>query len=391
MPMGRPPIGWSAFLQTVAASLGVQASFLSTPTSVFATFEGDKSDDAVVTRLLRLDAGELNLGKLVEFDEIMKSVEHGRVTPRAAMPLLDSIAVAPSRYGNGLATLAFAVAAAGAAGLLGGGVVDIACSAVIGVALAFVGRGFPRRPDAVGALEPLSAFVAAMLAALAATLAPTVDVSVVTISSLIILVPGLALTMGLAELASRHLVSGMARLAGAAAVFFTMLFGVALGWRVGGGLAEAIGVAAVEVADRGVSPLLQWGIIGVSPIAFAVLFEARTREFLPIWLTSVAAFAAATAGAVILGPDLGPFLGALTAGVGGNLYGRLVDRPGLVPMTPAILLLVPGSLGFRSLTSFLHKDAVLGVDWAFQTGMVAASLVGGLLIANVVLPPRRVL
>jgi uncharacterized membrane protein YjjB (DUF3815 family) len=60
-------------------------------------------------------------------------------------------------------------------------------------------------------------------------------------------------------------------------------------------------------------------------------------------------------------------------------------------MTPGILLLVPGSLGFRSLTSFLDDQALLGTEWAFQTGLVAVALVGGLLAANVVLPPRRVL
>jgi len=60
-------------------------------------------------------------------------------------------------------------------------------------------------------------------------------------------------------------------------------------------------------------------------------------------------------------------------------------------MTPGIFMLVPGSFGFRSLTSFLEKDALMGIDFAFQTGLVAISLVGGLLAANVFLPPRRVM
>ena len=67
------------------------------------------------------------------------------------------------------------------------------------------------------------------------------------------------------------------------------------------------------------------------------------------------------------------------------------DRPSLVVQTPAILLLVPGSLGYLSLTSFLDRDALAGIEGAFRTGLVAISLVGGLLAANVVLPPRRVL
>jgi hypothetical protein len=41
--------------------------------------------------------------------------------------------------------------------------------------------------------------------------------------------------------------------------------------------------------------------------------------------------------------------------------------------------------------SFLDRESVAGVELAFQTGLVAAALVSGLLAANVLLPPRRVL
>jgi uncharacterized membrane protein YjjB (DUF3815 family) len=86
-----------------------------------------------------------------------------------------------------------------------------------------------------------------------------------------------------------------------------------------------------------------------------------------------------------------PFLGALAVGVVGNAYARTADRPALVAITPGLLVLVPGSLGYRSLTSFLEQGVVEGMDGAFRTGFVAISLVCGLLAANLVLPPRRIL
>jgi len=129
----------------------------------------------------------------------------------------------------------------------------------------------------------------------------------------------------------------------------------------------------------------------LTPLAFAIILEARPREFGVVLAVSLAGYTAARLGYRLLGPDIGPFLGALVVGVGSNLYARRANRPAMVPMTPGILLLVPGSLGFRSLTSFLDQEAVAGMAWAFQTGLVAVSLVGGLLAANVVLPPRRVL
>ena len=59
--------------------------------------------------------------------------------------------------------------------------------------------------------------------------------------------------------------------------------------------------------------------------------------------------------------------------------------------TPGILILVPGSLGYRSLTAFVNQDALEGLELAFATFLVAMSLVGGLLAANALIPPRRIL
>jgi len=198
----------------------------------------------------------------------------------------------------------------------------------------------------------------------------------------------LTLTTGFTELATRHLVSGIARVAGAGAVFLTLLFGVALGWRLG---LAVVGPPVTTEGGEALAPWIIWVVACVTPIAFAIILEARPREFGVVFAASLAGYFAARLGYEWLGPDLGPFLGALVVGVASNLYARRVNRPGLVPMTPGILLLVPGSLGFRSLTSFLDEEAIAGMSWAFQTGMVAVSLVGGLLAANIVLPPRRVL
>jgi uncharacterized membrane protein YjjB (DUF3815 family) len=60
-------------------------------------------------------------------------------------------------------------------------------------------------------------------------------------------------------------------------------------------------------------------------------------------------------------------------------------------VVPGLMLLVPGSVGFRSLASLLERDVVAGVDTAFSMLMVAVALVAGLLSANALVPPRKVL
>ena len=382
---GTPAYRLERVLQKVAQALSVEGAFLSTPTSVFVSLGSGPRKEV---HLLRGESGEVNLGKLVEFDEVMEDVEHGRLRPGEAVARLDAIAEARSRYPRVVALLGYATACASAAHFFAGGAWEIALAFVLAAVTFLLARLVPRRPDVVGLYEPLAAFLVGFLALAFTRLVQPIDDRAVMLASLIVLLPGLTLTTGLTELAARHLVSGMARIAGAAAIFLTLLVGVALAWRVG----EALLPAAGELMPAArLAPWTIWISVLVAPFAFAILFETRPREIPVVFVTSVFGYAAARAGATWLGADLGPFVGAFSIGLASNLYARWTNRPALVPLTPGILLLVPGSLGFRSLTSFLTEDALVGMRGAFETGIVAASLVGGLLAANVVLPPRRVL
>ena len=55
------------------------------------------------------------------------------------------------------------------------------------------------------------------------------------------------------------------------------------------------------------------------------------------------------------------------------------------------MVLVPGGVGFRSVSSLLRRDVVAGVGTAFSMVLVAAALAGGLLLASLVVSPRRAL
>jgi uncharacterized membrane protein YjjB (DUF3815 family) len=106
-----------------------------------------------------------------------------------------------------------------------------------------------------------------------------------------------------------------------------------------------------------------------------------------IALVSTIGFMGARAGAAALGASVGGFVGALLLGVMGNWYGRLYQQPTLTVTAPALTLLVPGSVGFRSISALMHNDVVGGVDTLITMLVVAASLVAGLLTANVLVRP----
>ena len=101
------------------------------------------------------------------------------------------------------------------------------------------------------------------------------------------------------------------------------------------------------------------------------------------------AFAGARAGSQWLGVEMGALCGALLLGIASNLYARWRARPASVTLVPGLMLLVPGAVGFRSISSLLQSDVVSGMEAAFRMGVTGVALVTGLLIANTLLPSRR--
>ena len=381
---GSPAHRLEEAMLSLSARLGLTGQFFSTPTAMFASF-GDGTAQRTV--LLRVEPGDVDLEKLSRLDAVLTRVLHGSLTPRRASEQVDVIVAAPTRYGPVLSTLAFALASASAARFFGGGLSEIAATFAIGLGIGLLALLVGGRPNAGRLFEPLAALGAALGAVLWSAAVQPVAYEQVVLGALIVLIPGLTLTVSLAELASRHLVSGSARLAGAAIVFLTIGFGVALGQR----LAHALLGALPAVEPTALPAWTEGAALVIAAVAFTVLFRARPQDAGWILLASCLALGGARLGTALLGPQIGAFLGAVLVGVGSNLFARLRNRPSAIPQMPGLILLVPGSIGFRGMASLLDQDTLTGVQAAFTMSLVAIALVTGLLVANVLMPPRRAL
>jgi uncharacterized membrane protein YjjB (DUF3815 family) len=71
-----------------------------------------------------------------------------------------------------------------------------------------------------------------------------------------------------------------------------------------------------------------------------------------------------------------------------NGLARYSGRPAATTLVPGLLVLVPGSFGFRSVQALLNHDVVSGVEIGFSTTMTAMALVTGLFLANLTVAPR---
>ena len=124
-------------------------------------------------------------------------------------------------------------------------------------------------------------------------------------------------------------------------------------------------------------------------LAFSVLLKADRRDIPWVVAAAFAALLGARGGARLVGPELAPFFGSFGVAVAGWIYNRRTSRPTNVVVAPGVLVLVPGSIGFRSIAALMDDRTVAGIDAAFAAILTAVALVVGLLIANVVLPARR--
>ena len=375
----------------VARRLGLYCEVFSNPTGIILSFADPvRGQYDGITRVLRLDPGEQNLARLAATDAIAEDVLAGRLAPKdgqAALLALD--APAPRRQAV-LSALAFGLSAAAVAALLGAGGVDIATAGGIGVLIGVFAVLSSGRPQLIEAQEAIAALVATLLAAAVATFVAPLSLKTVVVSSLIVLMPGLMLTNAVSELASRQLVSGTARFAGAMMILLQLTFGTVAATQI----VRLLGWQPQDAPPVLPSRPAELGALLVGSFAFAVLFRASRRDVLLVMGSALFGYAVTRAGGAWLGMSTGgfaggAFLGGMAVAAVSNLYGRLANRPGALVRVPGIILLVPGSVSFRSLGFVMERDVFLGLDTAFVVVSTLVAIVAGLLFGNLLVPSRR--
>lgn len=365
-------------MERASVALGVPARFFSTPTSLFVTF--DNRDHS--TRLIRVQPAGLDLRRLSQLFALQQAVESRGMESREALDRLLEIERATNDPSWPVSVISFGLVAACTAVFMGSGGAAVAASGSIGTLVGLVAVGLGRWGHPEHLVNVLAAFTATLLANLVQWWLPFGAVERTVLASLIVLLPGLSVTVSINELATQNLASGTARMAGALTTFLTLAFGFVMGQ----GLINKLLVvpAAITAEPLGIG----WvgGALVLVSLCFVVLFRAAGRDFPWILLAAGLAFGAIRISGIYLGPYSAVWVAALVAGLASNLFARFTNRPAAVMLMPAMIMLVPGSLGFFSLSAFAQEDVEGGLRAAFQMTLIAVSIVAGLLVSNAILP-----
>jgi uncharacterized membrane protein YjjP (DUF1212 family) len=381
-------------VRSVAIAIGARCEIWSTPTGILMSLsDATVTQGTQETRVLRLEPGEIHLGALAKLDAISEEVVKGTMSLDGAWEAMHALDV-PSTVRQQLATVAaFGLAAASVAGLLRTGWIDVAVAGSIGLLIGWIALLTQTRPHLGAAFEAVAAIIATTLATAFAHFVAPLSLQTVIVAALIVLMPGLSLTTAVSELASQQLVTGTARFAGAMTVLLKLTFGsvaasqlmLALGWAPLAGTPESL-PRQVEIAATIAAAL-----------SFAVLFRAQRRDVLLVMGSAILGYVLTRLGSTWFGSVAsGTFAGAvffasLSMGALSNLYGRVWNRPGALVRVPGIMLLVPGSVGFRALAFVMERDYTLGFDTLVAVLSALLALVAGLLFGSLLIPPRRYL
>ena len=369
-------------LSEVAVKLDLPAQFLVTPTSIVTSLGAEER--AQVT-LLRLDQGEVDLAKLSDLHDVLRDFFTGRLACGEAAERVEKIEDQAPLYGPAVRVASFGVASAVVSMFFGGGVPESAVAFGLGIVVGLLVFSADRLPRFALVLPAVAGIVCSFGSqAIAYSVHPLVP-SIPTLAGLIVLLPGLTLTIAVNELAHRHLVSGSARLTSALITFLQIGFGMALGNALAALLFGEIGAAPLS---RLPLAILTAALV-INALALSVLFRARLKDAPVVLVATATAYLGARYGTEYLGLELGTCLGAYCLGTVSTVISRWRDIPSATPVMPGLLLLVPGSLGFKSLWALLANDVVSGVEAGFTMAMIALALVTGLFLANITIEPRK--
>ena len=382
---GTPTHRLERILVKTTELLGLKGSFVVSPTSMSFVFWQAGSEEEY-THIARVEPSGLDLNRLAYTHQLAEEVLSGKVTLAQGLERLNKIEKLPNPYRRWLEFIAWGSLSASFAVVCGGNLLDMlvaACWGWVVFGFDFIARRKKRMEEM---LEPLSAVVIAFGSSGLKALGLEINISIVVLSGIIVFIPGLSLTIGLRELAARHLVSGTARIMDAGMTLFKLYFGAILGLALAQLLWPSTPNPPLTTTDH-------WSYylaILLLAVSLLIIFKISHKDALWGLLAGVIAYSGTVFGSNVLGSNLGGLIGALIVGLYANLYGYWKNKPTQIVLLPGLVLLVPGSKAYLGIDRLVAgQDALASAVNGAQVLLAFMSIIAGLIFANAILPPRE--
>ena len=372
----------TSYLEKVSKSLGIEGSFMITPSYINFVFETD-GELGQQSRFEMMGPTTFEMTKLARISLLVRRVVDGSISLVEGEKQLGVIDRDSPAFGNLPVGIGYALSGAGFAVLMSVSWFDVFLAALLSLMVYAMVLSAGRGGWLAKNLEISCAFTASVAANIAAHLVPGSNAFMVTLCAVIVLIPGLALTLGLFELLGKHVISGMTRLVDGVMVTLKLFIGAAVGAALVGVLISVPPPVEPPAAD----PVWPWVFVPALMVGLALVFQIRPKDMGWTILGGLLAYIG-----IVLGSSAGywqgSFVGALLLGIYANVFAWKLNRPTSVVMMAAIMVLVPGASAYRGLYALQTGGFASGVAAEWQVAVNVFAIIAGLLVAYSLVPPK---
>jgi len=353
-------------LQDVAAAYGVDLQAMVLPTGILLRSSASEVD------LVTVPNRDLRLDQIAKVNDLVTVLRTGLITPTTGLARLDRILRSKPRFGPWMTLLGQMVLAVAFGLLLNPDLLGLPFYAVLGLFVGVLRLLADRWATLSIALPVIAAFLVTVLAV--QFVAPFVadDPIRLVMPALVIFFPGGTLTIATIELAGGQIVSGASRLVWGMSQLLLLAFGVFAGLNLVG-YPEASGAAQVGA-------WAPWVGVALVSIGFLLFSSAPKGSLIFLCIALYGSYIAQTVGAALLDPALSGLVGGLVIVPLTHLLAKFPHSPPeAVLLLPAFLLLLPGALGFRGVSS-LAMGVTGGAQDLVITGISVFAVAVGVLV-----------
>jgi uncharacterized membrane protein YjjP (DUF1212 family) len=365
-------------LRRIAAAYGMRKSRVVVfPTAIFVTLH-----DGIRERVTLAEGPmySLRLDQIADVYALTRSAESGELVLQQGLDRLAEVLRRQARFGPVGTIAGHAVLTLGLAMILKPSLENLAAAALLGALVGALKLANRERPVLAVPTPVVAAALVSALVFLAMNRGFAVDPAHMLVPPLVTFLPGAMLTQGMVELAYGEMISGTSRLITGFVQLVLLAFGLAAG-------AMLVGYSAEELIEAaGMATAIPWGFWGpwAAVIVFGtgvfVHFSAPERSFGWILLVLLVVFTAQQVAAAVFGSEISGFFGMLVATpLGYLIQTRFRGPPAMVTFLPSFWLVVPGSLGLRSVTHLL-SDRAAGIDGIVSVIFAITSIALGTLV-----------
>jgi uncharacterized membrane protein YjjP (DUF1212 family) len=382
---GSTTVRLQSYLRHLTEALGYHGVFLVTPTEMLLAFQED-AETPQRFYLEKLPPTDYELNRLSNLGQLITEVKARRLSLAEARVSLEGISKTPHPWGALALGACFTVAGAGFSLMMSGGPTDVLFAAVLSLLVFVLQPLIGRFAGALAGDWSLLLTALAVGAAAAGTkiALPELNLLIVTVSALIMLIPGFIISAGIVEIANSHVVSGFANLMNGL-LQLTKLF---LGAWLGVSLVAFVHVLPQAPPGAAVDSVWLFAALPVLLAALCCAFQTAPRNFLVVSAIGASSVLGMVGGGALLGANWGTLIGTILPVCLSNSWSNRTGSPSSIALLPSMMLVVSGSIGFQGLAELSLGQVALGQQKFLQMFIVAFTIGAGLLVGNTIVRPE---